>query len=78
MNEIQAKKNRQRNTDFLPSLRKIIADFEQGELVESVVIFVRMKNGDTQLCRSYSDFPEEDAAALMTMAMHRMGFDRTV
>lgn len=73
MNDIAAKKIRKKNPDFIKALKMVLDSFETGGDVESALLYIRSKDGSIQTTRSYSDDPESDAAALLVMALTRLG-----
>jgi hypothetical protein len=75
MNEINAKRSQKQNSNLIRLLPEVLEAIKRGE-VESFTVYVRYKDGDSQILRSYSDTPEADAGELMGMAMDRLGFSR--
>jgi citrate lyase alpha subunit len=73
--ELSAKRSRERNQTTIKNLQEAIRKLETGEAL-SVSIYMRLKNGDSTVIRSYSDTPEADAGELMAMAMDRVSFTR--
>lgn len=74
--ELSAKRSRERNQGIIKNLQEAIRMLETGEAL-SVSIYIRLKNGDSSVTRSYSDTPEADAGELMAMAMDRISFTRS-
>jgi hypothetical protein len=74
--ELGAKRSLERNQGTIKNLQEAIRMLETGEAL-SVSIYMRLKNGDSFVHRSYSDTPEADAGELMAMAMDRISFTRS-